>query len=104
MNNDHWLERLDQRGGYDIIDEKIKKAMLDMLKSELNRKGTNITYLNEQKTTVCVTTKDKKLHFILAKQKTNVRERNSDKNAVNWTTYTKEVFVPVTVLAPGMGF
>ena len=53
---------------------------------------------------VCITGRDSGLHFILVKTMEKSCKSKNSKDAVGWTGAAKEVYIPVTVLAPGMIF
>lgn len=63
------------------------------MKEELKLGGANVRISNKDPSRVIVTGRDSGLHFILAKSVKKQKKGNGP---------AKEVYVPVTVLAPGM--
>ena len=90
LENTHWQDRLNERGNYDLSDENLKSEVLQELKQIMLKHPDNIQKSQKCDDRFLVTGKGG-LHFVLQK----LRARRNQQ---------KDVYVPVTVLAPNMKF
>ena len=86
--NDHWVERAAERGDLDLDDEQTKKDLFRDLKSIMQKNPGNIIQSSKNPDRFLVAGQGG-LHFVLRRTK----QRNQS---------AKIVYVPITVLAPGM--
>ena len=88
--NDHWKERALERGDLNLEDEEQKSIILQELKTIMQKNPENIQPSTKDPSRFLVTGKDG-LHYVLQTK----RARKSGQ---------KDMYVPITVLAPGMNF
>ena len=90
LTNDHWVQRANERGNYDTTDPNFKQEIMKMLKRQMTKYPDSVIPSNKHSKRILVAGADG-LNYVL--QKVN---RDIGKNRV------KEVYIPITVIAPNI--